>query len=58
MTNKDGLPQDFLDLSADGADIAIDLLTESELLKDIPVAGLVYIYMHIFQKILRNIFLL
>jgi hypothetical protein len=42
MTNKDELKENFLDLSADGADLAIDLLTESELLKDIPVASLVY----------------
>ncbi|MEH1947165.1 MAG: hypothetical protein V7K77_09435 [Nostoc sp.] len=42
MKSKDELGQDFLDLSAEGADIAIGLLTESELLQDIPVAGLVY----------------
>lgn len=42
MTNKNELEQNFLDISADGADIAIDLLTDSELLKDIPVAGLIY----------------
>ncbi|MBW4472214.1 MAG: hypothetical protein KME45_17685 [Stenomitos rutilans HA7619-LM2] len=42
MKNKDKLEQDFLELSVDGADIAIDLLTESELLRDIPVAGLIY----------------
>jgi hypothetical protein len=42
MKSKDELGQDFLELSAEGADIAISLLTESELLKDIPVADLVY----------------
>ncbi|HEY9848345.1 MAG TPA: hypothetical protein V6D28_02715 [Leptolyngbyaceae cyanobacterium] len=42
MKNKDDLKQEFLDISADAADIAIELLTESELLKDIPVAGFIY----------------
>ncbi|MBG1260635.1 hypothetical protein [Nostoc commune] len=42
MKSKDELRQDFLELSAEGADIAISLLTESELLRDIPVADLFY----------------
>jgi hypothetical protein len=40
--NKRQLEQNFLELTADGADIAMDFLTESELLKDLPVAGLIY----------------
>lgn len=35
MKSKDELKQDFLELSAEGADIAISLLNESELLRDI-----------------------
>lgn len=40
--SKEELEANFLDIGADSADIAIDLIAESELLKDIPVAGLVY----------------
>jgi hypothetical protein len=42
MSKREEIGDNFLDLGADGADMAIDLLTESELLKDIPVAGLIY----------------
>ncbi|HEY9801521.1 MAG TPA: hypothetical protein V6D25_14290 [Leptolyngbyaceae cyanobacterium] len=42
MKSKDELKQDLLELSAEGADIAINLLTESELLKDIPIVDLFY----------------
>ena len=67
MKSKDKLEQDFLELSVDGADIAIDLLTESELLKDIPVAGSIYklgktlssipdvIFLHKIGKFLKTI---
>jgi hypothetical protein len=42
MSKKEELEDSLLELSADGADIALNLLTESELLEDIPVAGLIY----------------
>jgi hypothetical protein len=42
MQKKEELKDNLLELSADGADIALDLLFKSELLKDIPVAGLIY----------------
>ena len=40
MTAKDNLKENFSELSVDGADIAIDLLTDSEILEAVPVAGL------------------
>lgn len=40
MTPKDNLKESFSELSADGADIAIDLLTDSKIFEAVPVAGL------------------
>ncbi|MBD2124228.1 hypothetical protein [Trichocoleus sp. FACHB-262] len=42
MKNEDQLKQNTLELGVDVADIAIDMLTENELLKDLPVVGLIY----------------
>lgn len=40
MSDKESFKNDLSELSADSIDIAIDLLTESELFEDVPVAGM------------------
>jgi hypothetical protein len=57
MENNNKLEENFLDLSVDGTDLAIDLLTESELLKDVPVAGMVYKLSKTLSSIPNAIFL-
>jgi hypothetical protein len=42
MTSEEEFQTNFIELSADSADIAIELITGSELLKDIPVVGIFY----------------
>ncbi|PZV07237.1 MAG: hypothetical protein DCF22_22385 [Leptolyngbya sp.] len=42
MEDKHKLKQDFSELTADVVDVTIGLVSDSELLKDIPVAGMIY----------------
>lgn len=42
MENKHQLKQDFSELTVDVVDVAIGLLSDNELLKDVPVAGMIY----------------
>lgn len=57
MASQDELKESTLDLSADAIDSTLNLLTESELLEDVPVAGNIYKLSKALSSIPNAIFL-